>query len=67
LYFISKSYPTFFAHIGLAQMILLVVVPGLVIIFHYDNIGRLLAGKERKLGQKEVVTPSPNASSDAQA
>ncbi len=67
LYFVSKSYPNFFAHIGLAQMILLIVVPGLVILFHYDNIGRLLTGKERKLGQKEVVTPSPNASSDAQA
>jgi len=66
-YFISQSYPTFFGHTSLAQMILLVVVPGLVILFHYDNIGRLLAGKERKLGQKEVVTPPPNTSSDAQA
>lgn len=53
-YFISQTYPTFFGHISLAQMILLVVVPGLVILFHYDNIGRLLAGKERKLGQKEA-------------
>jgi len=66
-YFISQNNPTFFGHISLAQMILLVVVPGLVILFHYDNIGRLLAGKERKLGQKEAVTPSPNASSDVQA
>jgi len=66
-YFISQTYPTFFGHTSLAQMILLVVVPGLVILFHYDNIGRLLAGKERKLGQKEAVTPSPNTSSDAQA
>ncbi len=66
-YFISQTNPTFFGHISLAQMILLVVVPGLVILFHYDNIGRLLAGKERKLGQKEAVTPSPNASSDVQA
>ncbi len=66
-YFISQTYPTFFGHTSLAQMILLVVVPGLVILFHYDNIGRLLAGKERKLGQKEVVTPSPDTSSDVQA
>jgi glycerol-3-phosphate acyltransferase PlsY len=66
-YFVGKAYPAFFGHVSLAQMILLVVVPGLVIIFHYDNIGRLLAGKERKLGQKEVIAPSPNASSDAQA
>jgi glycerol-3-phosphate acyltransferase PlsY len=66
-YLISQTNPTFFGHISLAQMILLVVVPGLVILFHYDNIGRLLAGKERKLGQKEVVAPAPNTSSDVQA
>ncbi|HET8853321.1 MAG TPA: glycerol-3-phosphate 1-O-acyltransferase PlsY [Ktedonobacteraceae bacterium] len=66
-YFVGRDNPTFFGHISLAQMILLVVVPGLVILFHYDNIGRLLAGKERKLGQKEVVAPSPNTSSDVQA
>jgi glycerol-3-phosphate acyltransferase PlsY len=56
-YFVSRDNPTFFGHVSLPQMILLVVVPGLVILFHYDNIGRLLAGNERKLGQKEAVAP----------
>ena len=54
-FFIGQANPAFFGRVSLAQMVLLVVVPALVIIFHYDNIGRLLAGKERKLGQKEVV------------
>jgi glycerol-3-phosphate acyltransferase PlsY len=56
-YFVGRDNPTFFGRISLAQMVLLVVVPGLVILFHYDNIGRLLAGNERKLGQKEAVAP----------
>ena len=54
-FFIGQANPAFFGRVSLAQMVLLVVVPALVIIFHYDNIGRLLTGKERKLGQKEVV------------
>lgn len=29
----------------------------LVTVAHLDNIGRLRAGTERKLGQKEMVTP----------
>ncbi len=66
-YFVGRANPTFFGRVSLAQMILLVVVPGLVILFHYDNIGRLLAGKERKLGQKEVVASSSNATPDVQA
>jgi len=45
------------AHVTLPQMLMLVVVPALVIILHYDNIQRLLAGKERKIGQKVVTTP----------
>src|SRR6266516_4816050 len=43
----------------------------LVIIFHYDNIGRLLSGTERKIGQKVQVEENPasptNPSSKAQA
>ena len=54
-FFVGQANPAFFGRVSLAQMALLVVVPALVIIFHYDNIGRLLTGKERKLGQKEVV------------
>ncbi len=70
-YLIGLFTPAFFARVSLAQMIFLVVAPALVIIFHYDNIGRLLAGTERKIGQKENVgektSPSNSTSSKAQA
>jgi glycerol-3-phosphate acyltransferase PlsY len=39
--------------ITLPQMLYLIIGPALVILFHHDNIERLLAGKERKLGEKE--------------
>jgi len=49
----------------------MVVGPAIIIIVHYDNIGRLLAGTERKLGQKVVVdegtSPTNSSSSNAQA
>ncbi len=57
LYFVSSANPAFFVHVSLAQLLFLVVAPSLVIIFHYDNIGRLLAGTERKIGQKVAVSP----------
>jgi len=57
-YFVGQASPTFFAHVSLAQMVYLVAGPALVILLHYDNIGRLLTGKERKLGQKEAIAPS---------
>ncbi len=44
-------------------MIFMLVAPVLVILFHSDNIGRLLAGKERKLGQREVVASPGGAAS----
>jgi glycerol-3-phosphate acyltransferase PlsY len=44
-------------------MLFMIVAPLLVIIFHSDNIERLLAGKERKLGQKEVVASPGGAAS----
>lgn len=53
-YFVSQTNPAFIGHIGVAQLAFLLIGPGLVILFHYDNIGRLLTGNERKLGQKEV-------------
>jgi glycerol-3-phosphate acyltransferase PlsY len=56
-YFVSQANPAFFVHVSLAQLLFLVVGPSLVIIFHYDNIGRLLAGTERKIGQKVAVSP----------
>ncbi len=62
-YFIGKATP--------AQLVFMVVGPIIVILVHYDNIGRLLSGKERKLGQKVVFeegTSSTNSpSSNAQA
>ncbi|HZO72689.1 MAG TPA: glycerol-3-phosphate 1-O-acyltransferase PlsY [Ktedonobacteraceae bacterium] len=66
-YFAGLTNPNFFARLNLPQMLFMVVVPTLVIIFHSDNIGRLLAGKERKIGQKETIsaTNEQNASSHA--
>jgi glycerol-3-phosphate acyltransferase PlsY len=45
--------------VSLAQMVFMVVGPALIIIFHYDNIGRLLAGTERKFGQKVNAEEHP--------
>lgn len=63
--------PTFFGKVDLPQMVFMIIAPALVIIFHHDNIGRLLAGTERKIGQKVKVeegTSSTNStSSSAQA
>lgn len=53
--------PTFFAKVSLPQLVFLIVAPLLVIGFHYDNIGRLLAGNERKLGQKEDAEENTSA------
>lgn len=53
LYFL----PNLPAHTTLPQTLMIIAVAGLMIIFHRDNIGRLLAGTERKIGQK-VVLPS---------
>jgi glycerol-3-phosphate acyltransferase PlsY len=54
-YVIGQVNPTFFARVTLAQLFFMIVAPSLVIILHHDNIGRLLSGKERKIGQKEAV------------
>ena len=66
-FLIGQINPAFFGRVNLAQLVFLVVAPGLVILFHYDNIGRLLAGKERKIGQKEVVATPSNTSSNLRA
>ena len=52
LYGVGQANPHFFAAVSLPSMFYLVVGPGLVILFHHDNIGRLIAGSERKIGQK---------------
>ncbi len=54
-YVVGLSNPHFFAAVNLPSMLYLVVGPGLVVLFHHDNIGRLLAGNERKIGQKVKV------------
>lgn len=51
-YALGRTDPHFFAAIGLPTMLYLVIGPGLVILFHHDNIARLLTGQERKLGQR---------------
>jgi glycerol-3-phosphate acyltransferase PlsY len=51
--------PGFFAHISLPTMLFLVIGPALIILFHYDNIGRLLSGTERKIGQKVKLDEKP--------
>ncbi|HEY4386741.1 MAG TPA: glycerol-3-phosphate 1-O-acyltransferase PlsY [Ktedonobacteraceae bacterium] len=55
-YCVTLTNPTFFAPVNVAQLLFLIVVPGLIILFHSDNIGRLLAGKERKIGQKVSIS-----------
>ena len=63
---IGRVNPDFFAKVTLAQLVFMVIGPALIIIVHYDNIGRLLSGNERKLGQKVVLeegTSSANSSS----
>jgi acyl phosphate:glycerol-3-phosphate acyltransferase len=61
----------FIGWVSLPTMIYMVLAPILVIVLHYDNIGRLLSGTERKIGQKvkieEPAAPSSNAPSNLQA
>ncbi len=66
-FFVGRSNPTFIGRVSLAQLVFLLVSPALVILFHYDNIGRLLAGKERKIGQKEASAAPTSAPSNSQA
>ncbi len=56
--------PTFFARVSLPQMAFMLVGPGLVILFHSDNIHRLLAGTESKLGKKPSAPTSTPAHAD---
>lgn len=72
LFFIIGQFnPAFFGSVTLAQMIFMVIGPAIVIIVHYDNIGRLLSGTERKIGQKvnieEGTSPTNSPSPKAQA
>jgi len=51
--------------VSIPEMLFLIIGPAFVVLLHYDNIGRLLAGKERKLGQKEVVPDNSATTSHA--
>ena len=51
--------------VSIPEVCFLVLGPAFVILLHYDNIGRLLAGKERKLGQKEAVPDNSTTTSRA--
>lgn len=54
-YIVGRNDPHFFAAVNLPTMLYLLVGPSLVVLFHHDNLRRLLAGKERKLGQKASI------------
>jgi len=56
---ISQSNPAFIGRVTLQQVLFIVPGPAFIILLHYDNIGRLLAGKERKIGQKVQVEEEP--------
>ena len=58
-YVIGLAHPDFIGRINLPQMLYLVIAPILVIIFHADNIGRLLKGTERKFGKVSKVSLEP--------
>jgi glycerol-3-phosphate acyltransferase PlsY len=49
--------PTIFApvSVNLPQMLYLLIAPILIILFHADNIGRLIHGTERKLGSEKAA------------
>ena len=70
-YVIGLYNPAFFGSVTLAKLVFMLVGPTLIIILHYDNIGRLLSGTERKLGQKVAVeegtSPTNSSSSNARA
>ena len=42
-------------------------VPGLIWLFHLDNIGRLLRGEERRIGPRSKAAASDSAASDSAA
>ena len=62
-YFIGLANPAFIGKVSLPQMLFMLIAPVLVIIFHHDNIGRLLTGKERKIGQQATAPVATEANS----
>ncbi len=61
-FFIGRSNSAFIGRVTLQQLLFIVPGPAFIILLHYDNIGRLLSGKERKIGQKVQVEEKPGTS-----
>jgi glycerol-3-phosphate acyltransferase PlsY len=61
----------FVGWVNVPTMLYLLAGPLVVILLHHDNIGRLLSGTERKIGQKvnieNIASPPTNAASNMQA
>jgi glycerol-3-phosphate acyltransferase PlsY len=58
----------FIRWIDAPHLVFMLLAPALVIVLHYDNIARLLSGKERKIGQKEnVASGAPQATPSVKA
>ncbi|HYB00760.1 MAG TPA: glycerol-3-phosphate 1-O-acyltransferase PlsY [Ktedonobacteraceae bacterium] len=62
-YIVGLLNPYFIAKVSLPEMLFMVIAPIIVIVVHHDNIGRLLSGTERKLGQKVVIEEGPSSAS----
>jgi len=54
-FLVGQANPHFFGKVNVAQLVYMVAAGAIVILFHYDNIGRLLSGKERRIGQKVKI------------
>lgn len=62
-YIVGLLNPYFIAKVSLPEMLFMVIAPIIVIVVHHDNIGRLLSGTERKLGQKVVIEEGSSSAS----
>jgi len=66
LWFVLGQFnPHFFASVSFPTMLYLVIGPLLIILFHSDNIKRLLAGNESKIGQRARLDKSETSSAHA--
>lgn len=63
LWFVLGQFnPHFFASVSFPTLLYLVIGPLLIILFHSDNIKRLLAGNESKIGQRARLDKSETSS-----
>ncbi|GCE14154.1 glycerol-3-phosphate 1-O-acyltransferase PlsY [Tengunoibacter tsumagoiensis] len=63
-YILGVNNPSLLHSIGLTlpEMLFMVIAPTMVILFHSDNIKRLLSGTERKIGSKKISTTATDPS-----